>query len=158
MALADRARASTRPWSRRKRREKEARERALRIRHSFAIVAEAFIADKLATGAQRQGGRARPAHHLRRGMGRAAQSARSPQLDVLEIINAKKRTAPQMARALLVLIKRFFNWVLDQHIYGLTASPCDRLKRERSSSASCSRATDASPTPSCSRSGEPPGG
>ena len=29
-------------------REKEARERALRIKHSFASVAEAFIADKLA--------------------------------------------------------------------------------------------------------------
>ena len=29
-------------------REKEARERALRIKHSFAIVAEAFITDKLA--------------------------------------------------------------------------------------------------------------
>ena len=41
-------------------------------------------------------------------------------LDVLEIINAKKRTAPQMARALLVLIKRFFSWCIDQHVYGLT--------------------------------------
>ena len=34
--------------SRRKPREKAARERALRIRHSFATVAEAFITDKLA--------------------------------------------------------------------------------------------------------------
>ena len=49
-------------------------------------------------------------------------------LDVLEIINRKKRTAPQMARALLIMIRRFFNWVVDQHVYGLTASPCDRLK------------------------------
>ena len=79
-------------------------------------------------------------------------------LDVLEIINAKKRTAPQMARALLVLIKRFFNWVVDQHVYGLdhvTVRPAD--PRE-ASSASRSRATDASPTPSYSHSGEPPGG
>jgi integrase len=34
-----------------------------------------------------------------------------------------------MAGALLVLIKRFFNWVIDQHdVYGLIASPCERLK------------------------------
>jgi hypothetical protein len=31
-------------------------------------------------------------------------------LDVLAIINAKKRTAPQRARALLALVKRFFGW------------------------------------------------
>ena len=49
--------------------------------------------------------------------------------DVLEIINAKKRSgAPQQARALLVLIRRFFDWCVDQHIYGLDRSPCDRLK------------------------------
>ena len=36
-----------------------------------------------------------------------------------------------MARALLTLIRRFFNWVVEQHIYGLTASPCDRLKTEK---------------------------
>ena len=79
-------------------------------------------------------------------------------LDVLEIINTKKRTAPQMARALLVLIRRFFNWVIDQHVYGLTASPCDRLSPWRSSSARRRRATDASTTTSCPRSGERPGG
>ena len=32
-----------------------------------------------------------------------------------------------MAGDLLVIIRRFFNWVIDQHVYGLTASPCDRL-------------------------------
>ena len=78
-------------------------------------------------------------------------------LDVLEIINAKKRTAPQMARALLVLIKRFFNWcdrpahLRPDHVAMRPADP------GRRSSASCSRAADASPTSSCSRSGEPPG-
>ena len=51
--------------------------------------------------------------------------------DVLEVINAKKRTAPQMARALLILITRFFNWAVDQHIYGLDTSPCDRLSRAK---------------------------
>jgi integrase len=28
----------------------------------------------------------------------------------------------------LVLIRRFFNWCLDQHTFGLDRSPCDRLK------------------------------
>ena len=50
---------------------------------------------------------------------------------MLEIINTKKRTAPQMARALLVLIKRFFGWCVDQQIYGLSASPCDGLVRTK---------------------------
>ena len=99
-------------------REKAERERALRIRHSFANVAEAFIADKLAQERQRQGGRARLAHHFVAAWGDRPISEITT-LDVLEIINAKKRTAPQMARTLLVLIKRFFNWAIDQHIYGL---------------------------------------
>jgi integrase len=46
---------------------------------------------------------------------------------VLQIVRAKKRRAPEQARALLILVRRFFNWALDQHSYGLTASPCDRL-------------------------------
>jgi integrase len=33
-----------------------------------------------------------------------------------------------MAGALLTLIKRFFAWAIDAQVYGLTASPCDRLK------------------------------
>ena len=36
-----------------------------------------------------------------------------------------------MARALLVIIRRFFNWCIDQHTYGLTVSPCDRIKVEK---------------------------
>jgi hypothetical protein len=32
----------------------------------------------------------------------------------------KKPTATQSARGLLVIIKRFFNWVIGQHIYGLS--------------------------------------
>jgi integrase len=49
----------------------------------------------------------------------------------LEIINRKKRRAPQMARALMVLIRRFFNWACDAHVYGLDRSPCDRLSVSR---------------------------
>ena len=111
-------------------REKAARERALRIRHSFATVAEAFITDKLAQ--ERSG---KMVERDFRSIFIAAWGDRPiseiTTLDVLEIINAKKRTAPQMARALLILIKRFFNWAIDQHVYGLTASPCDRLSRAK---------------------------
>jgi integrase len=108
------------------RREAEARERALRIRHSFATVAEAFIADKLSQ--ERSGNDSE--RTLRRVF--VATWAAKPVSeitahDVLEIINTKKRVAPTMAGALLVLIRRFFTWAIDQRIYGLSASPCDRL-------------------------------
>ena len=109
-------------------REKEARERARRIKHSFAAVAEDFIADKLA---QERSGKL--AERDLRNTFIAAWAERPvieiSKFDVLEIINAKKRSgAPQQARALLVLIRRFFNWCVDQHVYGLDRSPCDRIK------------------------------
>jgi integrase len=111
-------------------REKAAREAALRIRHSFTNVAEAFIIDKLS---QERSGKA--VERDFRSTFVAAWGDRPiteiTKFDVLEIINAKKRTAPQMARALLIMIKRFFNWVIDQHVYGLTTSPCDRLIRAK---------------------------
>jgi integrase len=104
----------------------DARERALRIRHSFTAVAEQFIAAKLTR--ERSG---KVAERDLRGTFIAAWGERPVseivRADVLEIINTKKRSAPQMARALLVLIKRFFGWVVDQEIYGLTVSPCEGL-------------------------------
>jgi integrase len=111
-------------------REKAAREAQLRIRHSFAAVAETFIADKLSQ--ERDG---KDAERVLRNTFVAAWADRPigdiTALDVLEIINAKKRRAPQQARALMVLIRRFFNWACDAHVYGLTASPCDRLSVSR---------------------------
>jgi integrase len=108
------------------RRAAEARERALRIRHSFTVVAEQFVADKLAK--ERNG---KVAERNLRNVFMAAWAERPVSeittLDVLEIISTKK-SAPKMAGALLVLAKRFFNWAVDQQVYGLTASPCDRLK------------------------------
>jgi integrase len=111
-------------------REKAERERALRIRHSFANVAEAFIADKLS---QERSGKAveRDLRSVFIASWGDRPVAEITKLDVLEIINAKKRTAPQMARHLLILIKRLFNWTVDMHIYGLTTSPCDRLSRAK---------------------------
>ena len=109
------------------RRETEAREHAQRIQHSFANVAETCITDKLAS--ERRGRRAE--HDLRsvfipawadRSIGEINTS------DVLAIINSKKRTAPHRAGALLALVKRLFGWAIDQQVYGLDRSPCDRLK------------------------------
>jgi integrase len=109
------------------RRAVEARERALRIRHSFTVVAEAFIADKLAK--ERKG---KVAERNLRNTFMAVWGERPVSeitaLDALEIINTKKRTAPKMAGSLLTLLKRFFTWAIDAQVYGLTASPCDRLK------------------------------
>jgi integrase len=109
------------------RRAVEARERALRIRHSFTVVAEAFIADKLAK--ERKG---KVAERNLRNTFMAAWGERPVSeitaLDVLEIINTKKATAPKMAGAQLTLLKRFFAWAIDAQVYGLTISPCDRLK------------------------------
>ena len=108
------------------RRAAEARARALRVKHSFTIAAEAFIAAKLEK--ERSG---KVAERDLRNVFIAAWAERPvseiTKLDVLEIINTKKLHAPQMARALLVLIKRFFGWVVDQEIYGLSTSPCEGL-------------------------------
>jgi integrase len=49
-------------------------------------------------------------------------------LDVLTVIRAKKATAPAMARNLLGIAKRLFQWAVDQHCYGLEKSPCADLK------------------------------
>ena len=109
-------------------REKEARERALRIKHSFGSAAEAFITDKLA---QERSGKIAERDFRANFVviWRERPISEITKFDVLEIINAKKRSgAPQMARALLVLIRRFFNWCVDQHVYGLDRSPCDRIK------------------------------
>jgi integrase len=106
--------------------EKAAREAALRIQHSVASVAEDFIADKLAK--ERSG---KVAERDLRNTFVAAWGERLiteiTEDDVLAIVNTKKRRAPEQARALLILVKRFFAWVIDQRSYGLTASPCDRL-------------------------------
>jgi hypothetical protein len=45
-------------------------------------------------------------------------------LDVLTIINAKRRETPVMASQLLSHAKRLFAWVVDQRTYGLKANPC----------------------------------
>jgi integrase len=106
---------------------REQRAAALKVKHSFAAVAEDFIAGKLAK--ERNG---KPVERDLRGVFVMAWGNRPiseiTDLDVLEIINRKKLKAPQMARHLLTIVKRLFNWAIDQRIYGLTSAPTDRLK------------------------------
>ena len=102
------------------------------IRHSFANVAQTFVTDKLS---QERSGKAVERDLL--SVFIAAWGDRPNSLpmitkfDVLAIVNAKKRTAPGMARSLLILATRFFNWCVDMHVFGLDRSPCDRLSRAK---------------------------
>ena len=109
-----------------KAREQAEREAALLVQCSFGSICEDFIADKLR--GERSGRHAE--RQLRDNFIKAwAQRPINEitTLDVLSVVNHKKRTAPKMAGALLVLIRRCFAWIIDQQVYGLTVSPCDRL-------------------------------
>jgi Phage integrase central domain len=113
-----------------KARETAERERALRVHHAFSSVAETFIADKLAQ--ERDG---KNAERIMRSTFIAAWGDRPiseiTSHDVRAIIDAKRRRAPQMSRALMTLIRRFFYWALDHDNYGLDRLPCDRLSMSR---------------------------
>ena len=103
------------------------RQQALARERSFAAVAEAFIADKLPS--ERKG---REVERDLRNVFLPAWGSKAideiTDLDVLVIINAKKRSAPAQARNLLGTAGRLFDWAIDQRVYGLNTSPCDRLK------------------------------
>jgi integrase len=50
-------------------------------------------------------------------------------LDVVLLLKPiKARGKRRMATAVLATCKRLFGWAIDQHVYGLETSPCDRLK------------------------------
>lgn len=50
-------------------------------------------------------------------------------IDVQEVVRAiKARGAPHQARNILGIAKRLFEWIVDQQVYELSASPCERLK------------------------------
>ena len=108
--------------------EERAKAEALRKQeNSFAAVVEDWIQDKLST--ERQG------KDVERDVRReflpvweARPITEITDLDVLSIINAKKRKAPSQARNLLGHLRRFFAWAINQRVYGITTSPCDRLK------------------------------
>jgi hypothetical protein len=123
--LAEKERQDT---QRRKEVERLEREEQRKRKNVFAAVAEDFIRDKLPR--ERKGHEAEL--DIRRefipawGMKVVADITAT---DVRAVVKAAKdRGAPYQAHNLLTLARRMFDWVIDQHIYGLETSPCDRLK------------------------------
>ena len=97
-------------------------------RNTFAAVAEDFIRDKLP--GERKG------HEAERDIRREflpvwgkRPIAEITARDVRDLVKAvKDRGTPYQAHNLFVLARRLFAWTIDQHVYGLETSPCDRLK------------------------------
>jgi integrase len=108
----------------------EERERQASVRRqatTFAVVAEDWFRDKLP--GERKG------KEVERDVRKAFITAWGKRpitditdLDVVSVINAKKKDAPAQARNLLGHAKRLFAWAVDQRVYGLKASPCESLK------------------------------
>lgn len=95
--------------------------------NTFAAVAEDFIAEKL----PQERGAKQVELDLRRIFIRAwggRAITEISDLDVLTIIKDRKKSAPVRARNMLALLKRFFAWAIDQRVYEIHSSPCDRLK------------------------------
>jgi len=107
-------------------RDRQAQRRQQRI--TFAAVAEEFIKEKLP--AERKG------REVERDIRREFIPAwgRRPvteitAADVRDIVKAAKdRGAPYQAHNLLTTARRLFAWSIDQQIYGIETSPCERLK------------------------------
>jgi Arm DNA-binding domain len=94
-----------------------AREAALRVKHSFTAVPKAFSKTRCERSAvAKKTERDFRANVFEAWAGRAVSEITA--LDELEIIHAKNRHAPAMARALLTMLHRFYDWVIDQQIYG----------------------------------------
>jgi integrase len=109
----------------------EQRQRQAEIRqqaNTFAAVTEEFIKDKLPS--ERKG------REVERDIRREFMSvwgnrpiAEITALDVRAVVKAAKdRGAPYQAHNLLTTARRLFSWAIDQQVYGLETSPCDRLK------------------------------
>ena len=95
---------------------------------TFAAVCEDFIRDKLPGE--------RNAREVERDIRRVFISAwgKRPITDILplevrNLVKAYKDDGkPYQAHNLLGYARRIFNWAINQHCYGIEASPCDRLK------------------------------
>jgi integrase len=102
----------------------EARQRA----NTFAVVAEDFIKDKLAT--ERKG--AEVERDIRREFLPVWGTRPITEItahDVRDLVKGiKDRGAPYQAHNVLGHARRLFSWAIDQHAFGIEASPCDRLK------------------------------
>jgi integrase len=108
--------------------EREARaETQRRQRTIFGAVAEDFIADKLRS--ERKGREVE--RDIRRDLlprWGSKPVTEITDLDVLNLVRAKKAKAPAQARNMLGIIKRLFGWAIDQRSYGLTVNPCSNLR------------------------------
>jgi integrase len=97
-----------------------------RQENSFAAVAEDFIRDKLP--GERKG--AEVERDIRRvfipAWGKRPISDISP-IEVRNLV-VSFRDRPYQAHNLLGELRRLFNWAIDQQVYGLESSPCERIK------------------------------
>jgi integrase len=99
-----------------------------RLQNTFEVVAEDFIKEKVS--------RERKSKEVERDLRREfiPRWADKPIIDITaqdvrDIIKAAKdRGAPYQAHNLLVLARRMFSWIIDQQVYGIETSPCERLK------------------------------
>jgi integrase len=110
--------------------EQEERERMAERRkrlNTFAQMAEDFIKDKL------------PSERRGRQMGNLIRRELLPRWSdlaladiteghVRDLVKGKARDHEAMAHQLLALVRRLFNWAIDQRAYGIEHSPCARLK------------------------------
>ncbi len=109
--------------------EERQRHAALRQqRNTFGTVAEDFIKDKLPS--ERKGREVE--RDIRRefipAWGKRPIAEIAPH-DVRAVVKAAKdRGAPYQAHNLLTTARRLFSWAIDQQVYGLESSPCERLK------------------------------
>jgi integrase len=109
--------------------EERDRQAALRRQHvTFAAVAEDFIRDKLPS--ERKGREVEL--DIRREFLPLWGKRPVTEITALDVRNVVKaavdRGAPYQAHNLLTEARRLFSWAIDQHVYGLESSPCDRLK------------------------------
>jgi integrase len=108
--------------------DRQKRAEMRRQQNSFAAVAEDFIHDKLPSECQ--------GHNVARDIRRVFIPAwgKRPVTDIepVEVRNIvkgfKDRGTPGQARNLLGYASRLFDWAIDQQVYGLQSSPCERLK------------------------------
>jgi integrase len=135
------ARAKARKWKEliqhgkdpRDEEERAKREQARKTAHTFAAVAEDYIAYRVIGP--------KPEQPIQRKWKWVARTVRDPFIeawgerpiadigrdDVLRLIREKKKTAPGSAREQLAIIKSLFAWALDQS-YGLERSVCSDIK------------------------------
>ena len=108
--------------------ERDQLERQRVRQNSFEAVAEDFI--KREVKKKRRG--AAMERELRRefiARWRGRPVTEITQHDVLEVLDEiVARDAPYQAHALFGHVRRMFNWAIGRGSYGLSASPCDRLK------------------------------